>query len=641
MGLSDEQRAIVSHPRGRHARVLAGPGTGKSFTSVALFEELLVQEPGCRIQAVTFARTAAREFQEKIDAHPTLGTAAGSSTVHGFALRQLLLHQAPTLPMPLRVAGDWEEREIILADLLVSLKASGHAASRKIVKELLAELSAGWESLDPEQFLHYEADPALAAAFFGLWQEHRRFYGYTLKAELTYQAGQHLLDVPDAQVGIDVLLVDEYQDLNRADIRLIEQVAARGADVVAVGDDDQSLYSFRNAAPEGILNFVIDFPGAADYQLTLSQRCGQALLAPAVSVISASPGRIRKPELTFRPDAASGEFAHLRFGSGGAEVNSVADLLQARVAAGVEPSKVAILVRTGAEVWAKEFSDALGIRGLRVASSVWVADALAEAELRRVIALGLLSQNRDDALAWRTVISAVPGIGQAALETIVAAREGSETFAQLVQRLYAGGFAGFQPALRSKLCDCVASTLELLEDLDTSGTNLNDQGWGGWLLEQVADPGISADARRLLTMVGEVVPAGEGLGSFLAQLEPTGKELAENEEGAIRLMTMVRSKGLTVDTAVLVGVEDEIMPFERNGQMNLAEEHRMLYVAMTRATSLTVVTWAGRRNGALARRGRGQPATPRRPSRLLSTPGVPRWQDGAAWVVEHLNKLRQ
>lgn len=639
MTLSDEQKRIVAHPRGRHARVLAGPGTGKSFTSVALFEELLVADPGCRIQAVTFARTAAREFQEKIDAHGALGTAR-SSTVHGFALQQLLKHKAPTLPMPLRVAGEWEEQKIIQADLLQGLKTAGHKVKASVVSDLLGELSAGWESLDPEKVLHFEADPALAAAFYGLWQEHRWFYGYTLKGELTYQAGQHLADVPEASVDIDVLLVDEYQDLNRADIRLIEQVAARGADVVAVGDDDQSLYSFRNAAPDGILKFLDTFSGAADYQLTLSQRCGPRLLSPAMAVIAATPRRPAKAGLTFRPDAAPGEFAYLRFDNDSAEIEGLADLVQARIEAGVEPNKIALLARTGAKVWAKEFAAAFEIRGLKLASSVWVREVLAEDELRRAIALGLLTQNREDSLAWRTLIDAIPGFGQKALGRLVALRNGTESFAQLVLRQAQEGFGSFPPALRDRLASCVRETTTILDALDLRGSDLDATGWGGWLLAQVADPGISADATRLLTMVGEVVPVGEGLGAFLAQLEPTGTELAENEPDSVRLMTMVRSKGLTLDTTVILGAEDEILPFERDGGMNLAEEHRIVYVAMTRATALTVVSWVGRRNGALARRGRGKPGAGRRPSRLLSIPGVPRWVPGPGWLNSHIASLR-
>ncbi len=103
-------------------------------------------------------------------------------------------------------------------------------------------------------------------------------------------------------------------------------------------------------------------------------------------------------------------------------------------------------------------------------------------------------------------------------------------------------------------------------------------------------------------MVGRVIPREEGLDSFLAKLELTGKDLAASSSEAVRLMTMTQSKGLTVDTAIVMGVEDGIIPMPPD-KAEINEERRLLYVAMTRATDMCLLTWAGRRKGPTARNG--------------------------------------
>ena len=97
-------------------------------------------------------------------------------------------------------------------------------------------------------------------------------------------------------LGYDLLVVDEYQDLNACDLRVLHLIADRGVMLMALGDDEQSIYSFRRAHPEGIRRFPHEYPAAADYPLTVSHRCGHAILAWACHVVEASadrqPGRI-------------------------------------------------------------------------------------------------------------------------------------------------------------------------------------------------------------------------------------------------------------------------------------------------------------------------------------------------------------
>src|SRR5207249_1820945 len=149
------------------------------------------------------------------------------TTLHSYALRNLLHNSEclETLPRPLRIADDWEERNIVQEDLkgILGCKVAD-------VRDKLNDLSADWDTLAADGWPdHRRADPA----FVGAWQEHRRILGYTLRAELVYQLKHALNERGDFELvpATKHLLVDEYQDLNRCDLSVITAVLYHGAEV--------------------------------------------------------------------------------------------------------------------------------------------------------------------------------------------------------------------------------------------------------------------------------------------------------------------------------------------------------------------------------------------------------------------------
>ena len=191
---------------------------------------------------------------------------------------------AGDLPEPLRIADDWEYANLVRPTLARRVGVGVRRLDR-----LVREMAANWESLRPDQ--DPEVDSAERARFLGAWNEHRRVYGYTLLQELPYALRRALRDHPDLE-GVDyvVLVVDEYQDLNACDLEVIKLIGDRGCSVIGAGDDDQSIYSFRKAAPEGIRRFPEHYPDAADYALSVTQRCGSRIIfarkvADAVALI--------------------------------------------------------------------------------------------------------------------------------------------------------------------------------------------------------------------------------------------------------------------------------------------------------------------------------------------------------------------
>ncbi len=238
---TDEQRAVLGHDREQHARLLAGPGTGKSATVVALIMKLLEQPSRPRVRLLTFTRAATAELAKKVSEHPDL-VVDRPSTIHSFAISVVLRNQGSAdFPDPLRIADEWEMRNLIEPDLATMVGVTPTV----VRKQLIPEMAANWESLEPRE--DPEVDQQTRNRFLGTWDEHRRIYGYTLLAELPDLLRRALETHGDLLEGLDfdMLVVDEYQDLNACDLRVLRLLADRGVAVFGVGDDEQSIYSFR------------------------------------------------------------------------------------------------------------------------------------------------------------------------------------------------------------------------------------------------------------------------------------------------------------------------------------------------------------------------------------------------------------
>jgi DNA helicase II / ATP-dependent DNA helicase PcrA len=512
------------------------------------------------------------------------------------------------------------------------LRALGHGlATPTMVDRLEREMAAGWEALDPEVALLADTEPEMGLAYRGIWADHRRFFGYTLLAELPFRADQAIED--HGLNGIEIanfLLVDEYQDLNEADIRLVALLAENGVAIMAIGDDDQSIYGWRMAAPEGIRRFLEDFATTSDYPLTLSRRCGTRIIEAANQLIQTAPDRSAKPVLQAADSAPPGRFEYLRFASSTAEAAGIARIASRRVASGIDPGGVLVLVRSGIDVWRASLATVFVEEGLALADTEWVTKALTEEGVRKAIVVAQLADNPRDSMAWWALIETLTyGVGPSFPKYVQSAREGGERFADTLLRLHAAGFPG-GPVSADRAGATVDEILSLLGDLHIEGAELGETGWGGWILDTLGGDSLTVDATRLLEMVGEVVDPKEGLRGFLTQLEPVGQDIAANDAGGIRLMTIARSKGLTVNTVIVAGVEEGLIPMPPpKGNPN--EERRLLYVAMTRATDLCVLNFAQRRVGRLARLGAPNSGTRARSPLLADLPiGV--WKDGTTLV---------
>ena len=436
--LLKEQEAAASHT-GNHARLLAGPGTGKTLTLTRHICFLIVERDLSpdTILAITFTRAAARELRQRVATELGEKRSPRISTLHSFALRQLLKNatKITDLPQPLRIADDWEERNIVLPDLKSLLELDHINKAR----DLLNQLSADWQSLTADE-ADWETrlpDPR----FLGAWREHRQIYGYTLRSELVYQLKKALEQRGDFELEspIEHLLVDEYQDLNRCDLAVVERIASRGTELFIAGDDDQSIYGFRKADPAGIRRFPEDYSGATDLGLQICKRCDKGILDLGLFVARQDHRRIEKD---IQPEAgrAQGEVALLRFDNQYAEATGIADLCASLIQRrGLQPDDILILLRS-------DRNGALSrpIRGKLEEADIAVAtteglNPLDSKQGRAFLAFLRLAVRSEDSLAWRTLLQVwCQGIGEKALGAVYnLARSRDENFAQTVMAAHA------------------------------------------------------------------------------------------------------------------------------------------------------------------------------------------------------------
>ncbi|RGD61261.1 ATP-dependent helicase [Kitasatospora xanthocidica] len=378
------QRAVVEHPGGP-LLVLAGPGTGKTTTLVEAVARRI--EDGTdpeRILVLTFSRKAATELRDRMSGRLG-GTAAApqATTFHSYCYALLRAHQDPEdYAEPLRLlsgpeqdvmvrellAGGAEDAKLGLGriawplDLRACLTTRGFADEVRAVLARSRELGLGEAELERFAQGVQRPDWAAAAHFLADYLDVLDLRGVLDYAELVHRAVL-LAERPDVAEQLrrryDVVFVDEYQDTDPSQVRLLRRLAGGGRDLVAVGDPDQSIYAFRGADINGILDFPQTFRQAdgspAEVKvLRVSRRSGALLLAASREVARRMPmGRLPADKLAqhraLLPSREGGRVEVYTYPTPGAELDSIADLLRrAHLEDGVPWGEMAVLVRAGA-----------------------------------------------------------------------------------------------------------------------------------------------------------------------------------------------------------------------------------------------------------------------------------------------------
>jgi DNA helicase II / ATP-dependent DNA helicase PcrA len=404
------------------------------------------------------------------------------------------------------------------------------------------------------------------------------------------------------------VLVDEYQDTNHAQYRLLQLLAGEQRNVCVVGDDDQSIYSFRGADINNILDFERDFPGATVVKLEQNYRSTQTILSAANAVVANNDDR--KPKQLWT-DRGAGEPVHVaELDDEHAEARYVAaEIERLRDDEAISAREVAIFYRTNAQ--SRVLEDTLVRFG--VAYQVIGGTKFYErAEIKDALAYLTLLVNPSDTVSFgRVVNSPKRGIGQTTQGRVIAH---SNTMGEPVMEVAAVPelVPGLGPAA-VKALDRFASVMERLRALSEHTsvgslleTTLRETGYFEAL---EAERTIEAQGRleNLHELVGVAQEfdanwEGEhgvpGLAEFLQQLSLYSEQDALREsEDLITLMTLHNAKGLEYPVVFIIGCEEGVFPHSRSiDEGNLGEERRLCYVGITRAEAKLYITYARTRS---------------------------------------------
>lgn len=385
--------ASTTNPR---VRVVAGPGTGKSFAMKRRVARLL--EAGVApdlILPVTFTRVAAQDLHRELVNMGVPGcNALNAHTLHSLALRMLtrnhVLAATGRIPRPL---NDFET-EVLVADL-----KTAHGGKRA-VNDLKQAYEAAWARLN-HQTPGYAPSPAEAAFQHDLL-EWLRFHEAMLIGEVIPEAYRYLSANPGApeRAEFNHILVDEFQDLNKAEQAVIDLLSG-AADVCIVGDDDQSIYGFKHAHPDGIRDWLIVNAGADDLNLVDCHRCPTSVVDMANALISRNVHRPVPRALAPIPAKGAGAVSVLQYPSLDREVTGVVAMIQQMIAAGTPAGDILVLAQ----------SRAVGtpIYEALLAGGVPARSEYTESELEREaaqysFALLKLFANQDDRVALRWLV---------------------------------------------------------------------------------------------------------------------------------------------------------------------------------------------------------------------------------------------
>ncbi len=625
--LNPQQRAAVEQTEGP-LLILAGAGSGKTRVIIYRIAYLIEtkQVPAESILAVTFTNKAADQMKERVAAllesrgvgypRPPL-----VSTFHAFCVR-VLRRSIDRLGYTRDFTIYAEDDQLRV--IRTSIKELGLSQQIASPRAALSQISyAKNHGINPQK-LYKDArnrETATLASVFDLYERKLRQANALDFDDLLLKAVALLYSAPEVckqyNARFQYILVDEYQDTNRTQYQLIRQLTLQHQNLCVVGDEDQSIYRWRGATIENILEFEKDYPRTRVVRLEQNYRSTQTILDAAGAVVGRNTARKGK---TLWTDHGCGERIGLFEATSAEEEGQFVAVEISSALAADDASTIAVLYRTNAQ--SRVLEEALRRRSIDY-RMVGGFSFYARAEIRDVLAYARLATNLRESASLIRILNTPPrGIGDAtigALEDL--ARERKLTLWEALEQELAERRL---PARALRALEAFQSLIrELVDERDRGSTAdfirtiLERTGYLK-ALEAENTPEAEDRAQNLKELVNAAAAAesaGESLAEFLDRAALVSDADDYDERARVTLMTLHTAKGLEFSRVYLVGLEEGLFPHKLSaeGQEEIEEERRLCYVGMTRAKDRLVLTWARQRRS-FARESYGET----RPSRFLA-----------------------
>ena len=637
--LNEQQRAAVTYCEGP-SLVIAGAGSGKTRVLTYKIVDLIRRgfEP-YRIMALTFTNKAAREMKERICniVSPSIAQRLWMGTFHSIFLRILRHHTELIGFKPGFTIYDANDSKSLIKIIIKELDLDEKLYKPSTIAATIS--NAKNAMMSPEQYhnVYYDMDRRaqrpMTSRIFAIYSERCRLANAMDFDDILVYMNLLLRDNPEIrhhyQEFFRYILVDEYQDTNFAQHLIISQLSDVGNNLCVVGDDAQSIYSFRGANISNILTMENCYPNLRIFKLERNYRSTQNIINAAGSLIAKNTRQMKKNVYS---ENEPGELVKIvKTYSDFEEAYLVANMISQSVLTRHDSlEEYAVLYRTNAQSRVLEES----LRKRNIPYRIYGGLSFYQRkEIKDIICYFRLVINPDDDEALRRIINyPARGIGETTLKKLQAIASADKiSLWQTIIKAIDTGVEGFNAGTIKKLKNFVSLINEFIKD-NASGSNAfevaqliyNRTGILTSLAHDNTPESISRQENltEMLTGLKDFVESrtetGEGetdMRAFLSEvmLATDQDETEEDNQPKVTLMTVHAAKGLEFKHIIIVGVEEELFPsaLSMESPEQVEEERRLLYVAMTRAKTTCTLTYA-------ASRFRNGQTIPTIPSRFLS-----------------------
>ncbi|MBB1473380.1 UvrD-helicase domain-containing protein [Luteimonas sp. MC1782] len=591
-GLNPQQSAAVAHCEGP-LLVLAGAGSGKTRVIVEKIAHLIAsgRYPAKRIAAITFTNKAAKEMRERVGRRIRGDAAEGLTicTFHALGLRMLQVeHERAGLRRGFSIF-DSDDSLAQFKDLMPGAKPDAIQAMQGLVSR------AKNACLSPEQAraIARSTPEHEAAMVYELYQARLAAFNAVDFDDLIRRPVELLESDPDCALGwrerIGYLLVDECQDTNDAQYRLLKALAGDKGNFTCVGDDDQSIYAWRGANPENLSQLGVDYPALRVVKLEQNYRCSNRVLRAANALIANNPHEHPKTLWSAQADGERIRIWECRDATHEAE-RVAAEIQFLHTARNAEWSEFCILFRGNHQSRLLEKA----LQMLRVPYHLSGGTAfLDRGEVKDALAwLRLLANPDDDSAFLRAVQSPGRGVGATSLAKLAGlAQHAGQPMSRAIESIgllkqlhprAAASLSGFADLIRGLRSDAARLTpSELVRTLNERSGLL-----AALRAECKSDEMFRIRRGNLDELADwfDGARGGAGPGELAASLALLSHADKGDPGNQVRLMSLHAAKGLEFRYVFIVGVDDYTLPHEASVEEGrIDEERRLLYVGITRA----------------------------------------------------------
>lgn len=620
-GLNEQQREAVLHRNGP-IMIIAGAGSGKTKVLTTRIAHLLATGVDAfRILALTFTNKAAAEMRERIEKILGSNTARNLyiGTFHSVFAR-ILRAEAEKLGYPRNFSiYDTEDSKNVIKTIIKEM-----GLNDKIYKpsSVYNRISGAKNSLiTAEEYLNdfalqnqdLKSNRPLIGKIYATYAERCFRNGAMDFDDLLLKFYLLLKTFPESlskyQRKFEYIMIDEYQDTNNAQYQIIKLLGAMHENVAVVGDDAQSIYSFRGATIENILRFQSDYDDAKVVKLEQNYRSSQNILNAANTVISKNKGQI--PKKLWTSNVEGEKIKLVRTNTDNDEAKYVADQIQEqKLRNHYLNSDFAILYRTNAQSRSYEEN----LRRMNIPYRIYGGISFYQRkEIKDFLAYLRVIINPHDEEALKRIINyPARGIGKTTIEkSILAANQNHIPLWEVLKNAAMGGFRGSTAETIKNfvlMIQMFQSELELRNAYDLAVLVGKHTGLVKELFNDKTTEGLARyeNVQELLNAIKEFTstPTDDGelldksLGSYLQQITLlTDADEDEEDSNVVKLMTIHAAKGLEFPVVFVGGLEESLFPngMAINTLEELEEERRLFYVAITRAKSRLYLTYANTR----------------------------------------------